>query len=204
MLKLAVGDLTSRLARALGLRGHSGLALDETVAQVMLTWDLSNPLFAQNPAECAGFAQANGTAALPGIAALSHVSQNLTARVKGMLISNPGAGAVAVSWYLSRAGSSYGGPLATSAILNQPARAGGQLLRPQVFVGNVSTAIGIQAFQIGGCQLGVNGTQWVPLDAVLYAQPQPAGGFDAFIVSVPVGVVNFCNVAFVWQETSPS
>jgi len=58
MLTIQFGDLATRIVRGLGVRGRVPTGLDETVVPVVMAQDLTDRLYAQNPAYVGGVVSA--------------------------------------------------------------------------------------------------------------------------------------------------
>lgn len=200
MIKLNIGDLGGRTARAFGVRGQIPYALDPTIIPVVQVFDATNPIWAQDPIECMCPIVLTGAVGGLRYFVIQNATQGLSVRIKQLTLQFTGASAVPCSLFLARNAVKFGLSF-SGAQLNLP---GGTArpAAPQAQVSDTTTGITANAATIGQLSLQPNVIVQLPLDVVLYAPVNPAGA-DQFAVSMPDAVGNNMDGICQWQEAGP-
>jgi hypothetical protein len=165
MLTIQLGDLATRIVRGLGIRGRIPTQLDEVAVPVVVVQDLTDALFAQNPATFAIPNSAVGAAASVATSTICNNTPNTIVSLDTLTIQNTQAVADTFTVIIGR-GTVPGGLAKAGAVLNQQSPAA---VPPNAFVSSGSGGVG------GGSQATVlsilvpaGASVSTPIGAILY------------------------------------
>ena len=178
MLQINLGDIATRIVRALGIRGRVPVALDENVVPTVLLQDQTDSLYAQNPATIIWHFQMAGQVANFSIAQLWNPAADNIVKLDQMLLIDVST-TVPVNPLLWFAGRNIANPVGSSigptqqGILNQDTNATPTLLPGRSLAQTNNPAANPFATwsSLGRIFLGQNSAAPVviPLGLVLYA-----------------------------------
>lgn len=193
MLQLGLGDIATRIVRGLRTRGRMPITMDETMVPVASVIDLTDSLFAQNPATW-GFYTVQSFAAQPGRVLFQNRSALLTEKIDHIQIIN--AGATAISYLIVLYRSQANITLATAlngVITNQPSPQ--NTTTPAQITcsfNNQAGLAGVNSYTLGNPALAPNQIWEFDANVVLYAG-------DAIEIAGP-GVANTMAISVTGRE----
>jgi hypothetical protein len=178
MLTIQLGDMATRIVRALGIRGRIPTQLDEVVVPVCVAVNLTDSLFAQNPATFAATNSAIGGAATVATVTACNNTPNTTVAIDRISIQNTQAVPDTFSIILGR-GVIPGGGVKLGAVLNQPSP---NFVPPNVFYSSANGGVGGTQTVITSLLVPAGAQVSVDISAILYPR-------DCVIVNSTVAAV---------------
>lgn len=156
MFQINIGDFATRFKRGLGIKGRVPVGADETAVPVIIASDLTDPLFAQNPATFVAAGGFIGSTPNFWLIALYNGNPQLVTVIDNIQIGDASTTApvTPILFYVGRNVTDPGGGQLTgsSGIKNIDVATTPLLLRMQTITRSVSSATNV--FGVGGY------TQW--------------------------------------------